>query len=324
MTAFLGYVLPYGQMSLWGVDRTKFIRTFSLIFYYNSIVYFFIEKCKLTNKRKYSNKVNTSLVQPDKKFMSMFIGFIDGDGYFDIGEQKQYNKRSKELVKSTIRIRLAINVHSRDLPLLKYFIKVLGVGKIGKMSNRNQVRLIFYKKDLIEIIIPLIEKNNLKFLTKERNKQYALLIYILDNNITEWNKVYLKEYSINLNNYNVMFYLDLEYFHDWIIGFTIAEGSFGIKNDGSAFFQIRQTGIEAYEIIKAICLVIAKREAYVIKPDKSNSYQLSLSSKKDIQSVINFFSSIKNHELIGYKLIQYNIWLSKLRISRRYKNLIFP
>lgn len=318
------YVLPYGQMSLWGVKNLKFIRKFSLIFYFNFIVYFFVQKYKLINKRKYSSKINTSLIQPDKKFMSMFIGFIDGDGYFDIGEQKQYNKRSKELVKSTIRIRLAINVHNRDLPLLKYFVKVLGVGKIGEMSNRNQVRVIFYKKDLVKVIIPLMKKNNLEFLTLERSKQYALLIYILDNNIMEWDKVCLKELSINLNNHNVMYYLELDYFHDWIIGFTIAEGSFGLKNNGSAFFQIRQTGIEAYDIIKAICLVIAKREAYIIKPDRSDSYQLSLSSKKDIQSVIDFFSSVKNHELIGYKLIQYNIWISKLKTTTRYKNLIFP
>lgn len=311
-------------MSLWGVKRKKFIEYYGLIYYFNYIIYIFIEKCKLISRRYYSSKMNTSLIQPDKNFMSMFIGFVDGDGYFDIGEQKQYNKRTKQLVKSTIRIRLAINVHSRDLPLLMYFVQILGVGKIGKMSKRNQVRVIFYKKDLIEVIIPLIKKYNLNFLTKERNKQYALLIYILDNNIMEWNKVCLKESSIYLNNYNVMLLLELDYFHNWIIGFTIAEGSFGVKKDGSAFFQIRQTGIEAYDIIKAICIVIAKREARTIKPDKYNSYQLSLSSKKDIQCVIDFFSSVKNHKLIGYKLIQYNIWLSKLKIMTRYKNLNFP
>lgn len=56
--------------------------------------------------------------------MAMFIGFMDGDGYFDIGEQNQYNRKTKSLVKSTIRIRLASNVHIRDLKLLEYFVEV--------------------------------------------------------------------------------------------------------------------------------------------------------------------------------------------------------
>lgn len=84
-----------------------------------------------------------SEIKPDKKFMAMFMGFMDGDGYFDIGEQKQYNKATKAaslsggcsplsqreraaLVKSTIRIRLASNVNVRDTSLLEYFVKVLG------------------------------------------------------------------------------------------------------------------------------------------------------------------------------------------------------
>lgn len=28
-------------------------------------------------------------LKPNKKFMSMFVGFVDGDGYIEIGPQKQ-------------------------------------------------------------------------------------------------------------------------------------------------------------------------------------------------------------------------------------------
>lgn len=258
---------------------------------------------------------------PDKKFMSMFIGFIDGDGYFDIGEQKQYNKVNKSLRKSTIRIRLASNVHSRDLPLFKYFTSVLRVGTISKINKRNQVTIIFYKQDLIDVIIPLINKYKLEFLTKERKKQYILLKYILNNKIIYWEDVNINNIDEKLNMFDYKYYVNLDFFHDWIVGFTIAEGCFMIKKDNSAYYQIRQTGIEAYEIIKAICIVIAKREAYNIKPDKANSYQLSLSSRKDIQNVINFFSSDWNYQLKGYKLIQYLTWLEKLRNIKRYEKL---
>jgi hypothetical protein len=154
---FLGYVLPYGQMSLWGIDNT--ILTFSILPF--------------------------SVVKPDKKFMAMFMGFMDGDGYFDIGEQKQYNKITKSLTKSTIRIRLATNVNVRDTSLLEYFFKVLGVGKISSMSSgRKQIRLIFSKKDLVAVILPLIKEYNLQFLTSQRVKQFTLFNYILENSIT--------------------------------------------------------------------------------------------------------------------------------------------
>jgi hypothetical protein len=39
-------------------------------------------------------ELNEVPLTPNKKFMRMFIGFFDGDGYFDIGEQKQYNKQN--------------------------------------------------------------------------------------------------------------------------------------------------------------------------------------------------------------------------------------
>jgi len=116
--------------------------------------------------------------------MAMFIGFMDGDGYFDIGEQKQYNKKTKAPARSTIRIRLASNVNIRDLALLEYFVDTLKVGKIDKMSgDRNQVRVIFSKKDLLTVILPLIEEYNLEFLTSQRTKQFFLVKYILDNSI---------------------------------------------------------------------------------------------------------------------------------------------
>jgi hypothetical protein len=47
-------------------------------------------------------KINSS-VSLDKdinKLMEILIGFLDGDGYFDIGAQKQYNKNPNNKPKS--------------------------------------------------------------------------------------------------------------------------------------------------------------------------------------------------------------------------------
>ena len=62
---------------------------------------------------------------PDKKFMSMFKGLVDGDGYIERGPQKQYNK-SSIIPRSTIRARLVLRLHSRDIEFITYLTKVLG------------------------------------------------------------------------------------------------------------------------------------------------------------------------------------------------------
>jgi hypothetical protein len=119
--------------------------------------------------------------------MSYFIGFIVGDSYFNISSQKQTNKITKEETRSTIRLCLASNVNSKDLSLLEKFKNELRVGTILKLSDlkgkRDQVRIIFYRKDLINVIIPLMKEYNLKFLTYQRQYQYNLVNYILENNI---------------------------------------------------------------------------------------------------------------------------------------------
>ena len=65
----------------------------------------------------------------------------------------------------------------------------------------------------------------------------------------------------------------------------MAECSFGLKANGSAFYQIKQTGDDNLNLIKAACLIITGREANSIKADSTGSYQLTLSSKLDGGSI---------------------------------------
>ena len=177
----MGYVLPFGQMSLWGNEGV-------------------LKLCGIA----------PALVpKPDKKFMSMFMGLVDGDGYIEIGPQKQYNKLDKSPAKSTIRARLVIRLHTRDTGLLIYLTKVLGVGSISSLVSVNQTRLIFTKKDLFTVIIPLIKLYNLHFLTFNRASQYALLQYILDNNIVHWEDV---KFTPSVLEYSVKYILNLHFF----------------------------------------------------------------------------------------------------------------
>jgi hypothetical protein len=61
-----------------------------------------------------------------------------------------------------------------------------------------------------------------------------------------------------------------------------------------------------------------------ITTDKGIYNQFSVSSKTDIQTVINFFSFEGHHPLVGLKNVQYLKWLKDLRDSSRYAHLNYP
>lgn len=93
----------------------------------------------------------------------------------------------------------------------------------------------------------------------------------------------------------------------------MAESWFGFKTGrNSGHYQIRQTGIENLEVLKAICLKVTGREAYEMKPDdRANSYQLTISSKQDINKVIRFFSSPSVFPICGDKGLQYSKFINE-------------
>lgn len=62
------------------------------------------------------------------------------------------------------------------------------------MSKRNQVRIIFSNKDIIDVILPLIKLYGLRFFIVQRAKQFYLLTYILENYIIYWLDVKLKDF----------------------------------------------------------------------------------------------------------------------------------
>ena len=86
-----------------------------------------------------------------------------------------------------------------------------------------------------------------------------------------------------------------------MVGFTVAEGSFIIKKNGYPSFQITQ--IIHTNLFNAFkCVFNTKRKIYV---EKLKYNQFSVSSKVDIQKVINFYSYSGLHPLVGLKNIQY-------------------
>jgi hypothetical protein len=81
----------------------------------------------------------------------------------------------------------------------------------------------------------------------------------------------------------------------------MAEGSFFVKKNNDACFQIKQRVHSIlFESFKLVFNTNRK-----IHTEKGKYNQFSVSSKSDIQRVINFFSFLDNHPLIGMKGVQY-------------------
>ena len=347
----MGYVLPYGQMSLWGatvitnllsaipwlgkslVESIIIESTLILIiiiyncihikeiyFSYCFFLFIFATLETIGKISPHALKRGRKLINDKSKFfnipysfLSMLVGLIDGDGHISITKTD----------KGYIKICLVISLDIKDLSLIEYLLSILKLGKINsypKLKTKDTCKLVINKTDLQDIFFPLLKYHKLFFLTKERRKQYDKVIYILENNI-----LYFKDIPYNippcyLLPSNSEEYLKLDFFNNWIVGFTIAEGSFLIKNNKDACFQLRQRiHIDLFEAIKLVFSTNRK-----IGIDKKNLYiLLSLSSKADIQKVISFFSFSGNHPLLGYKLIQYEKWLEYLHKSSRYSNLKF-
>ena len=284
-------------MSLWGENKP-----FLLL----------MESCQLLS---ISNKTNSNLLE-------IFIGVLDGDGYIEIGPQKQFNS------KSTIRCRIVLRLQKEDKELLNLIANSLNIGKIAELKSVNQYRLIIYKTDIFNIIYPFLKNSNIEFLNYNRRKQFFLLKYIIENNIKYWEDIDLKKIDkLFLDSNKKLEFLDiinLQYFNNWLLGFSIAEGSFHIKAKGTTHFSIVQSGIENYQIIKAIHYFIKGPDSlnHKIKPENSKVYRISFSSKKDLNFIIFFF----DNKLLGLKKLQFDNWKSYIisKMNDSAPNVILP
>jgi hypothetical protein len=71
----------------------------------------------------------------------------------------------------------------RETEMLKYIHSVLKVGRINVYPNNNTAKYTISRTDLQEIIFPLFIHHKLFFLTNTRRNQYALALFILQNNL---------------------------------------------------------------------------------------------------------------------------------------------
>lgn len=320
--AFLGYVLPFGQMSLWGATVITNLLSAIPVFGHDIVELKIFENCYLlkfdtlyslvpigiinNNKLKKGNNRLTEqkYLSIPYSFLGFLAGFIDGEGYIKI----------TKTTKGYIQIKLEISLQLNDLSTIEYIYSVLNLGKIyiSKDIRNPQCILIIKKTDLQEILFPLLLHYKIYFLTETRKNQFNTAMYILNNNIQLFKDIPDIKFIPTLFDDElpkfVPDYINLFYFKNWLVGFTVAEGSFVIKNNGEHSFQIKQNiHTNLFNAFK--CLFNTKRNIYI---EKKFYNQFSVSSRVDIQKVINFFSFSGLHPLVGKKNIQYLKWLESL------------
>lgn len=241
--------------------------------------------------------------------VARLVGLIDGEGYLPTRNVEDY-----------IQLALHIGINVRDLPLLEELrAEFNNIGIISPPNDNNIVYWTIYRTDLQEVLFPLIIHHGIFFLNPIRREQYNLQLYVIETGITRYQllptNVPISMYLPPLPNAEGIF--NLPFFVPWVVGFTIGEGSFLFKNNGDACFQIHhRTVLPLFEALK-ILFQTTRKLGY----DNDGKYiQLSVSSKKDIRRVVDFFSSTCPI-LAGHKLIQYNAWLEGLKNSKRYSKI---
>nr|YP_010183904.1 hypothetical protein LI393_mgp05 [Coccidioides immitis]QVG62027.1 hypothetical protein [Coccidioides immitis] len=228
-----------------------------------------------------------------------------------------------EIVRYNVGYSYHLSLHNRDSNVLKDIQKHLGIGVIYEYNNKPDCRIAVNKKsDLLYIIENIFDKYPL--ITKNQTIRYHLLRNGIINNITEFKN--LEEYekykaksllfiTENINAKNVKLYKDLN-IDNWIVGFINGEGCFYL-NKGKYNFFIEHTDKQALELIKTKLLFgpnvleRSKRERDIGKRRKT-TYQLNISSKKDLDSIIKLLDNNNNIPLQENKYIQYKDWKQHL------------
>lgn len=297
-----------------------FIITLPILFYFITKSYYNYNMSTIGKVNESALRGKKSRTDQDKQaflssisydFISMFMGLIDGDGYIAI----------TKIGLDTIRIELVLSVDIKDIKLLQHIKDVLKIGRINEYPNiSGAAKLIIGKVDLQEVLFPLILHYKLFFLTdtlicrRQIRKQFNLCMHLLENNITKFSSI------PSIDNIKDLFtlpessigYVNLPFFYNWIVGFTIAEGSFYIKNSGEHFFSLRQRSHPTlFEAFKLVFKTNRKIE------DDGKHMKFSVSSTKDLLNVVSFFSNSGLYSLQGLKADQYNIWLDSLKQNNK-------
>lgn len=278
-------------------------------YYFNTITKQIITKATPLKGVASNIKPNPNKLSP--QFRGWQHGFMDGDGYLGLTKTGAY-----------IKWELNFNQAERDKFLLEIQRKELGVGKVSKLKTAKTPTVRFRissRKQIIATIFPLINANNL--LTKHRYWQFMRANDQQNKNIIKFKDIPYLDKNKDIPNQTVESILLDPMFHDWLVGFIEAEGSFSYGETPS--FRITQTN--NYLVKQAINHILnLDTKVYIGSRDTTESmthHICSTSSVRGFQNVIDFLTTPGKARLIGFKRTQFIEWCHKLKVTNRFHTL---
>nr|QCQ69146.1 LAGLIDADG endonuclease [Powellomyces hirtus] len=245
------------------------------------------------------------------------VGLIEGDGFFMLTKNGKY-----------IKYEFGIALNIRDVQLIYKLKEILGVGVIDFYPNRKMVYLrVRNKAHLKSIILPIFDKFPML-----SNKQYDYLRFkqsLLENVILYEDLPEYTRPSVPLNT--VEHIINQSYFSAWLVGFIEAEGCFSLykpaaQNNYVGSFDIGQT--EGRIILEAIRTYLAFTPQVYLKANSKlnifglpykDCFAIKVSSRRAVENIVKFLNKAPV-KLLGYKKLQYILWLKGLRGIPKYNN----
>lgn len=158
-------------------------------------------------------------------FLSMFVGLVDGDGYI------KATTTINGFISGSIFRYCRTKNDKTPLQCTRYWPSCI-------ISKYQSSQIYYWTSRLV--LFPLFKFHGLFFLTNRRRRQYDVAMHIIHNNIVRYNDIPSTVPTLNTLPIDALVYVTLPFFYNWIVGFTIAEGSFYIKSTGEFFFSLRQ------------------------------------------------------------------------------------
>jgi hypothetical protein len=356
-TAFLGYVLPYGQMSLWGA--TVITNLMSAIPWVGQDIVEFIWGGLNTVGPHYGDVMLKILLNAGKSphlgfaydlflilttiiYVKIALTWGQSAGVRSIHTSEASQRLHAEDLSYAYLVglfegdgyftvtkkgkylayELGIELSIKDVQLIYKMKNLLGVGVVS-FRTRNEIEMVslrIRKKDhLKEFIIPIFDKYPMF-----SNKQLDYLRFkdaLLSGTIySEDLPKYIRD-SKPINSIESI--TSASYFSAWLVGFIEAEGCFSIyklhKHEDYlvASFDIAQR--DGKVLISAIREYLSFTNA--IYTDKTNCSRLKVTGVRSIENVINFLQKAPV-KLLGNKKLQYLLWIKQLRTIPRYSEKI--
>ena len=185
------------------------------------------------------------------------------------------------------------------------------------------------KSHLKNIILPIFDQYPML-----SNKQYDYLMFkeALLNGINLHKDLLVYDRPTEPLN-SIEMILSQPYFNVWLIGFIEAEACFSIykpakENSALRAEFLRNSLVASFDISQkdGSILLGAIKEILSLSPkigiDSTNCSKLKVSSVRAIENIVKFIQKAPV-KLIGYKKLQYLLWLKELRAIPRYSNKFY-